>query len=96
MPHLAASRKRFAIFCGMRIEPGDAPSRRSRGPRLPTSVTIILHTECRSVLGILDDLELQLRPNDRTVAIPVAACTRYYEFGVNRRLEKLRRELREN
>jgi len=36
-------------------------------------VTIILHTECRSVLGILDDLELQLRPNDRTVAIPVAA-----------------------
>jgi uncharacterized protein (DUF1499 family) len=47
-------------------------------------------------LDSLDDLELQFRPNDRTVAVPFAARTRYYDFGVNRRLEKLRRELREN
>jgi uncharacterized protein (DUF1499 family) len=59
-------------------------------------MSIILHGECRSVLGFLDELELQFRPNDRTVAVPFAARTRYYDFGVNRRLEKLRLELREN
>ena len=44
----------------------------------------------------MDDLELQCRHNDRTAVVPFAARTRYYYFGVNRCLEKLRRELREN
>lgn len=56
-----------------------------------------LHAECRSsFLGFVDDLELELRPDDRMIAVRSAARRGYYDFGVNRRrLEKLRALLRE-
>ena len=56
-----------------------------------------LHAECRSLLGFVDDLELQLAPNDTRVAVRSAARSGSYDFGVNRRrVEKLRRLLQEN
>lgn len=54
-----------------------------------------IHAECRSALfGFVDDLELHLRPADRTIAIRSAARSGYYDFGVNRqRVEDLRSTL---
>lgn len=56
---------------------------------------LYLHLECRSALfGFVDDLELQLRPEQGIVAVRSAARSGYYDFGVNRRrLERLRDEL---
>ena len=54
-----------------------------------------LHAECRSALfGFVDDLELHLRPGERTMAVRSAARLGYADFGVNRkRVEQLRSEL---
>ncbi len=55
-----------------------------------------LHAECRSaVFGFVDDLELQLRPEEGIIAVRSAARLGYYDFGVNRkRIETLRSTLR--
>ena len=54
-----------------------------------------LRAECRSALaGFVDDLTVELRVAQRTLALRSAARTGYYDFGVNRRrIEKLRRYL---
>ena len=54
--------------------------------------TNYVRVECRSaVLRFVDDLELQLRPEEGIVAVRSASRTGYYDFGVNRRrIEKLR------
>lgn len=54
-----------------------------------------LHAESRSALfGFVDDLEFQLREEQREIAIRSAARTGYSDFGVNRkRIEILRAEL---
>lgn len=51
-----------------------------------------LHAECRSaVFGFVDDLELQLRPEEKKIAVRSAARLGYFDFGVNRkRVEELR------
>lgn len=55
-----------------------------------------LHAECRSaVFGFIDDLELQLQPQQQQIEIRSAARLGYYDFGVNRkRVEELRHRLR--
>jgi uncharacterized protein (DUF1499 family) len=54
-----------------------------------------LQAECRSrVFGFVDDLELQLRPQEKMIAVRSAARLGYSDFGVNRkRIEALRTEL---
>jgi len=54
-----------------------------------------IHAECRSaVFGFIDDLELQLQPEQKQIAIRSAARLGYYDFGVNRaRVETLRQKL---
>jgi uncharacterized protein (DUF1499 family) len=54
-----------------------------------------LHAECRSaVFGFIDDLELQLRLEERTIEVRSAARVGYYDFGVNRkRVNELREKL---
>jgi uncharacterized protein (DUF1499 family) len=55
-----------------------------------------LRAECRSLLGFVDDLELRLLPNERTIAVRSAARLGYYDFGLNRRrVERLRQRLGE-
>lgn len=51
-----------------------------------------LRAESRSfVLRFVDNLELELRPSQGSVAVRSAARVGYYDFGVNRRrVEKLR------
>jgi len=68
---------------------------------LPGSEIIIheknyLRAECRSrIFGFVDDLELQLRPQDHIIAVRSAARWGYADFGVNRkRIETLRAKLR--
>jgi len=55
-----------------------------------------LHAECRSsVFGFVDDLEIQLQPRERVLAVRSVSRTGYYDFGVNRRrVETLRGLLR--
>ena len=55
-----------------------------------------LHAECRSRLfGFVDDLEFQLRPDERRIEVRSAARTGYSDWGVNRRrVEDLRATLR--
>ena len=55
-----------------------------------------LHAECRSnVFGFVDDLEIQLQPRERLLAVRSASRSGYYDFGVNRRrVETLRGLLR--
>lgn len=55
-----------------------------------------LHAECRSmVFRFVDDLELELRPNDGIIAVRSASRKGYSDFGVNRRrVESLRDALR--
>ncbi|NRA01164.1 MAG: DUF1499 domain-containing protein [Myxococcales bacterium] len=55
-----------------------------------------LHAECRSaVFGFVDDLELELRAADQTIAVRSASRLGVGDFGVNRRrVESLRQELR--
>jgi len=54
-----------------------------------------LHAECRSaVFSFVDDLELQLQPDQQQIAVRSAARSGYYDFGVNRkRVEELRHKL---
>jgi len=54
-----------------------------------------LHAECRSaVFGVVDDLELHLRPQSRLIAVRSASRLGYRDFGVNRkRVESLRATL---
>jgi uncharacterized protein (DUF1499 family) len=51
-----------------------------------------LHAECSSaVFGFVDDLELQLRPSQNSIAVRSAARLGRSDFGVNRkRVENLR------
>jgi uncharacterized protein (DUF1499 family) len=51
-----------------------------------------LHAECRSaVFRFVDDLELELRPGERIIAVRSASRIGYSDFGVNRRrVERLR------
>lgn len=60
--------------------------------KLLSERTNYLHAECRSVLfGFVDDLEVQLRPEQGILAVRSASRTGYYDFGANRRrVEKLR------
>ena len=55
-----------------------------------------LRAECRSALvGFIDDLTVELRIAQHTLALRSAARTGYYDFGVNRRrIEQLRDALR--
>lgn len=53
-----------------------------------------LHAECSSLLGFVDDLELDLRPVEGIIAVRSASRLGYWDFGVNRRrLEALRNSL---
>lgn len=54
-----------------------------------------LHAECQSsLLGFVDDLELQLRAEDAVIEIRSASRLGYSDMGVNgRRVEDLRSEL---
>ena len=68
--------------------------------KLPRTVIVAdkpgyLHVECRSaVFGFVDDLEFQLRAEQRVIAVRSAARTGYYDFGANRqRVEDLRAAL---
>jgi uncharacterized protein (DUF1499 family) len=63
--------------------------------KIMTAQSNYLHAECRSALfGFVDDLELNLRPEERIIAVRSAARLGYTDFGVNRkRLERLRSEL---
>ena len=51
-----------------------------------------LRAECTSaVFRFVDDLELELRPDERIIAVRSASRTGYSDFGVNRRrVERLR------
>jgi len=54
-----------------------------------------LHAEARSLLGFVDDLELQLRADEGLVAVRSASRLGYSDLGVNRkRVEALRVRLR--
>ena len=66
------------------------------GAQITTATDNYLHAECRSaVFGFIDDLELQLQPQQNQIAVRSAARLGYYDFGVNRkRTEELRRRLR--
>ena len=54
-----------------------------------------LHAECRSALfGFVDDLELQLRPSEKIIAVRSASRLGNSDLGVNRRrVENLRESL---
>jgi uncharacterized protein (DUF1499 family) len=54
-----------------------------------------LHAECRSrICGFVDDLELHLRSNSRTIAVRSASRLGRSDLGVNRRrVEGLRTDL---
>jgi uncharacterized protein (DUF1499 family) len=54
-----------------------------------------LRAECRSaVFGFVDDLELELRPDDHLIAVRSASRVGYSDLGVNRRrVERLRAAL---
>ncbi len=54
-----------------------------------------LHAECRSaIFRFVDDLELQLRPEEGQIAVRSASRIGSSDFGVNRdRVERLRRKL---
>lgn len=57
-----------------------------------------LHVECRSrIFRFIDDLELQLRPQEGVIAVRSASRCGYSDFGVNRRrVENLRDALRQH
>ena len=54
-----------------------------------------LHAECRSaIFRFVDDLEIQLRPDEGIAAVRSASRTGYSDMGVNRkRVESLRADL---
>ncbi|MEA3333717.1 MAG: DUF1499 domain-containing protein [Pseudomonadota bacterium] len=54
--------------------------------RIINETSEYLHAECKSALfGFVDDLELNLRPTERIIAIRSASRLGYSDFGVNRR-----------
>ncbi|GEM20727.1 DUF1499 domain-containing protein [Nitrosococcus oceani] len=55
-----------------------------------------LHAIAKSrIFRFVDDLEFQLRPRQKMIALRSAARLGYYDFGVNRnRIEKIRNQLR--
>jgi uncharacterized protein (DUF1499 family) len=54
--------------------------------RLVTEAPGYLHAECRSaIFGFVDDLELYLRPDHRSLAVRSASRRGYSDLGVNRR-----------
>ena len=54
-----------------------------------------LHAEVRSLLGFVDDLELELRADEGLVAVRSASRLGYSDLGANRRrVEELRSRLR--
>jgi len=55
-----------------------------------------LHAESRSaIFGFVDDVEFQLRPADKTIAMRSASRLGYWDLGVNRRrVEQIRELLR--
>ncbi|UCD67667.1 MAG: DUF1499 domain-containing protein [Betaproteobacteria bacterium] len=65
--------------------------------RMVSNTSDYIHAECASSLfGFVDDLELNLRPDDRIIAVRSASRLGYYDFGANRRrVETLRTALRE-
>lgn len=63
--------------------------------RLVVATPTLLEAECRSaVFGFVDDLRLELRPREGTIAVRSASRLGYSDLGVNRRrVERLREEL---
>ncbi len=63
--------------------------------RIVNSKPGYLHAECASaVFGFVDDLELNLRPDEGIIAVRSASRLGYSDFGVNRRrVEQLRKIL---
>lgn len=61
-----------------------------------TKTDAYLHAESRSALfGFVDDVEFQLRPADKTIAVRSASRLGYWDLGVNRRrVEQIREVLR--
>lgn len=55
-----------------------------------------LHAAAKSrIFRFVDDLEFQLRPQQRIIALRSAARLGYYDFEINRsRIEKIRNQLR--
>ena len=64
--------------------------------RIVKLTTSYLHAECQSaVFHFVDDLELELRADEGTIAVRSASRLGYSDLGVNReRVERLRSELR--
>ncbi len=59
--------------------------------RLVTDDGTHLQAECRTLLGFIDDLEIELRSDENLLAVRSASRSGYYDFGANRRrLETLR------
>jgi uncharacterized protein (DUF1499 family) len=76
------------------------PAARSAVANLPRTQIVdetsdYLHAESRSrIFGFVDDLELQIRPAENSVAVRSASRLGYGDLGVNRRrVETLRSEL---
>ena len=65
--------------------------------RIITETDDYLHAECASrLLGFVDDLELHLRAERKSIAVRSASRLGYSDLGVNReRVESLRATLRE-
>ena len=63
--------------------------------RIVTDTNDYLHAECKSrFFGFVDDLELQLRPEDGIIAVRSASRVGYSDLGANRkRVEDLRESL---
>ena len=63
--------------------------------RLVVATPTLLEAECRSALfGFVDDLRLELRSGDGTIAVRSASRLGYSDMGVNRhRVEQLRQAL---
>lgn len=63
--------------------------------QIVTETPDYLHAECESrIFGFVDDLELQLRPDEDRIAVRSASRVGYGDLGVNRRrVESLRSEL---
>jgi len=63
--------------------------------RIVTEKPDYLHAEIESALfGFVDDLELNLRPSERVIAVRSASRLGYSDLGVNhRRVEELRADL---
>ena len=61
-----------------------------------TKTNIYLHAESRSALfGFVDEVEFQLRPADKIIAVRSASRVGYWDLGVNRRrVEQIRELLR--